>query len=235
MSHNTNRYLFSSFKSSARKYLVQFNVYANYWWYFCSAAIAFALGPPIRILRPFSTAIWAVHGEIRIKFDGPASPSNSRRHVNNIGLHTFESLASDLLERLFYTDPLLRRRLIKRNPVVSVAPLFSFSSIHFSFTFSINFVSKHDEGEGFGFIWGGIIDKALLPFCQVLKSFTVRDIINENTAISSSIEGIAEGLELFLTRSVPNLEGHHLVINESLFLWEIGTDGWLSIACDLSI
>jgi hypothetical protein len=42
-------------------------------------------------------------------------------------------------------------------------------------------------------------------------------------------------LELFLACSVPNLEGHYLVINESLFLWEIGTDGWLSIACDLSI
>ena len=89
---------------------------------------------------------------------------------------------------------------------------------HLSVTLHINLVSKQHEWESFWIVWLSIIDEALSPLVNILKTRRVSKVEGQSTAISASVESEAQRLELFLPGSVPNLKRHHLSVDLDLLL-----------------
>jgi hypothetical protein len=61
----------------------------------------------------------------------------------------------------------------------------------------------------------------------------VSNIKDQRAAISTSVESVAQRLELLLPRSVPYLQIHLLVVYHDFLLLEIGTDCGLRVASRL--
>lgn len=61
------------------------------------------------------------------------------------------------------------------------------------------------------------------------------DIVYEAAAVSTAIESVSERLEFLLSRSIPNLECHDVVIDDNLLLTEVSTDCRLRIGVDFAI
>ena len=61
------------------------------------------------------------------------------------------------------------------------------------------------------------------------------DIVAESAAVSSLVEGIADGVILFLASCVPDLDGDDCVVNYNLLFLEVSTYGWLHLGRCLSL
>ena len=63
----------------------------------------------------------------------------------------------------------------------------------------------------------------------MLKSLLSREIEAEGAAISSFVESISNGLVLFLTSCIPDLDCHDGVVHYHFFFLKISSDSWLRI------
>lgn len=172
-----------------------------YWWYY-STAVALAFRGAVGICAWLS---WSTCSEIGVQLDSATGSRDGVWHHDGVGLHSLECLAGNLLECLLNWDALLGWGFIERNTIVGIAPLLALASVNFALALTINFIAQHDEREGLGLIRGGVIDETLLPFGQVLEGLAVCNVVDKNAAVSTSVESIAERLELFLTGCIPDL------------------------------
>lgn len=77
----------------------------------------------------------------------------------------------------------------------------------------IDFVSQHHEGEGVRVAGRGLNEELVAPGVERLEGFGGVDVVDEDAAVCATVEGYAEGLEAFLTRGVPELEGDDAVVD----------------------
>ena len=136
---------------------------------------------------------------------------------------------------IFDIDAVKGTRLIKHHVVILFAPSFAFVCGDFSSVLLVDFVAQADEGEGRGVTWASVLEEATLPSVEVLKTLLVCYVVSQSAAVGSSVEGIAERLELFLACSVPNLQRHNRVVDQDFLLAEVSADGGLRLTSDFAV
>lgn len=100
---------------------------------------------------------------------------------------------------------------------------------------SINFVTQKSKWERIHIIRACIFDESFLPPGEVFESLFVSDVVGEDAAVGSSVEGVAQGLELLLPRCIPNLQSHQLIVYHHFLLRKICSNSWLRIPCYSSV
>ena len=145
-----------------------------------------------------------------------------------------ESGARHVSECIFDVNTIEGTRLIKHHVVIILGPLLALFGRHLARVSLVVLVAKAHEREREWVARARILEEASLPPVQRLEASLVGDVVGERAAVSSSVEGIAERLELFLTGRVPDLQRHHGVVNENLLLAEVGANGRLRLASDLA-
>ena len=101
-------------------------------------------------------------------------------------------------------DGLLCRRLKVRDVALGLAPGHrAFLSYLPLVLLHIDLVPQHDEGEVLRIPWAGLDEELVPPTVQGLERLGAVDVVNEDTTIRTAVESDAEGLESFLTSSVP--------------------------------
>ena len=63
----------------------------------------------------------------------------------------------------------------------------------------------------------------------MLKRSLFSQIEAQGAAVSSSVEGIADGVVPLLSCSIPDLDGHNGVVDHHLFLLEVSANGRLGV------
>jgi hypothetical protein len=69
----------------------------------------------------------------------------------------------------------------------------------------INLVANDDKGKVLRSTRRGLDQELVSPALQGLETLCVVDIVHEHTAVGSAVERNSQGLETFLSGSVPNL------------------------------
>jgi hypothetical protein len=69
----------------------------------------------------------------------------------------------------------------------------------------VNLIPEDDEREVFGVLRVGLDEELVPPRIEGLKGFGRVDVVDEDTAVGSTIERDTEGLEAFLTGGIPEL------------------------------
>ena len=70
----------------------------------------------------------------------------------------------------------------------------------------------------------------LQPVLDVIKGTLFSAIVNKNDAHGALIVCLSDSTEAFLTRSIPNLKFHSLILHIDSFDLKVNTDGW-HMAC----
>lgn len=175
-----------------------------------STAVALVLGCAVGISVAASSLI--AH-EVGVEFNCSAGSPNRVGHDNRVGLHSLQRLAGDLLECLLDADALLGRRFVEGDAVVGVAPLLALPGVDLALLLAIDFVAEDHERERLGVLRGCVVDETLFPLGQIFEGFLARDVIDQHAAVGSSVESVAERLELLLARGIPDLQCYYLVID----------------------
>jgi hypothetical protein len=69
----------------------------------------------------------------------------------------------------------------------------------------VDLVPEDDEGEGFWVARGGLDEEFVAPGVEGLEGFGRVDVVDEDAAVGTAVEGYTEGLEALLARRVPEL------------------------------
>lgn len=93
----------------------------------------------------------------------------------------------------------------------------------------VELVAQHHEGEARLARWSTVVHEAFAPAVQILERDGVRDIVNQTAAVGAAVKGVPKRLELLLASCVPNLQRHHVVVNDELLLAEVGANRWLGV------
>lgn len=92
----------------------------------------------------------------------------------------------------------------------------------------INLVSQYYEWEVLGITRAGLNQEFVSPAVQGLKRLGAIDIVYEDTAVGTSVESDSQGLESFLSGSVPQLftesvmEPNGIMANYDVLAWSLG-------------
>ena len=106
---------------------------------------------------------------------------------------------------------------------------------HIPLSLPIQFVAEYNKGELAAAAGPAIIHEAFAPAVQILQRDGVRNIVDEAAAVRPSVERVSERLELLLARCVPNLQRHHIIINNNFLLAEVSADRRLRILVDFAV
>ena len=114
---------------------------------------------------------------------------------------------------------------------VSFQILSHISLCHLSLFFSVHFIAHHKNRKFLRLLDSALIYKAFSPPFDMLEClflmkfyFKIGDIVNDNTAICSSIEHVSHAIESFLACSIPNLHGYFFSLIHDALHDNIGTN-----------
>ena len=113
---------------------------------------------------------------------------------------------------VFYLKSLNGTSFVKHHVVVLFCPGLPLGSRHCTISLLIKFVSDTDEWEWLWVCWSCIFIESVSPSTQSIETLGICDVINQSAAISSTVEGVPKGLELFLPCSIPNLKCDHCIV-----------------------
>lgn len=130
------------------------------------------------------------------------------------------------LKRLLNIDALLRAclKIWHCAPALTIR-MCSLLADHPPLLTHIDLVAQHDEWKALRISWGGLDQKLVAPRVERVERFRGVDVIYQYAAVGTTIEGDAEGLEAFLSRCVPELEGHNAVVDCDFLGEEVSADG----------
>ena len=77
------------------------------------------------------------------------------------------------------------------DPVVLCAPALRPGSVNFSIR-QIYLVSDKDEWESLDIIWTSVLNEAITPLVESIKTLAICEIVGESTAICATIESESE-------------------------------------------
>ena len=109
-------------------------------------------------------------------------------------------------------DALHGTSLKKQHVIVLVGPVLALFCLYLSASLLVQFISKTQKWERLCVRGSSIVDKSLLPFVEVLKAFTIGQVVAKNAAVRTSVERISQRLKLLLAGRVPDLQGDHRVV-----------------------
>lgn len=124
-----------------------------------------------------------------------------------------------------------------RNIALSSTPLFGllFSDLAGIAAINVDLVSKNDKWEVIGVVWASLDEEFVSPVFKVVKGFRGVDVIDEDAAVCSSVEGYAEALEAFLAGCVPDLHCDEAVVDLDLLGEEVGANGGFVLTAELLV
>ena len=85
------------------------------------------------------------------------------------------------------------------------------------FRFQIHFVTYHHEGHVVSVRSRSLRQKLVSPGIEVGEGAELGDVVDEDAAVGSSVEGVAQRLEPLLPRSIPNLQSSRGVLKLHIF------------------
>ena len=118
-----------------------------------------------------------------------------------------------LEECLIDCDSLHRACFKEHHVVVFLRPLLALGCRNLAQALLVQLVSKADKWEVMGVRRPCVFNESRLPSTEVLKASLVRDIVHKCAAVGTTVERIAERLELFLAGGIPDLQSDHCVID----------------------
>ena len=113
---------------------------------------------------------------------------------------------------VFYLKTLDGTRLVKHHVIVFLSPSLTLCSGYCTIGLLIQFIADANKREWLWVCWACIFIKAVSPSAQCIETLCICDVINKGAAVSSTVEGVAKWLELFLTCSIPNLKSDYSVV-----------------------
>ena len=69
----------------------------------------------------------------------------------------------------------------------------------------------------------------------MFEACLIGDVVDENAAISPSVEGGTKGLKSLLACRVPYLKDYDAILQLDFFVGEVSPNGWLEILCKPSV
>ena len=129
------------------------------------------------------------------------------------------------LKRLFNIDALLGagfkvRHLASRLTIL----LCTLLTDHPSILAHIDLVAQHHEGETLRVAGRGLDQELITPAVECFEGFRAVDVVDQDAAVGTSVEGYSQGLETLLPGSVPKLEGHDAVVDSDFLGQKVGAD-----------
>ena len=113
---------------------------------------------------------------------------------------------------VFYLKSFNGTSLVKHHIVVLFCPGLTLGSWYCTISLLIKLVSDTNEWEWLRVCWSCIFIESISPSAQSIETLGICDVINQSATISSTVEGVAKWLELFLPCSIPNLKSDHSVV-----------------------
>ena len=80
-----------------------------------------------------------------------------------------------------------------------------------------------------------IFDETSLPATETFEARLICDVVDQSAAVRTPVKCVTQGLEFFLACCIPYLKRDHGVVNEHLFLGEIGSNRGLGLTSCLSV
>ena len=165
----------------------------------------------------------------RIELDIPSDATDGVRHDHFVTFLILEGLFNHSYESVINICVLQGRRLKVRYVAIFRAPAFCLLSRDLTITYFIRFIAHDDEWEVLCICLPCMLQEAISPLGQVLKSLLACEIKAEGAAISSFVKSISNGLVLFLASCIPDLHCHDCVVDYHFFFLKISSDSWLGI------
>eukprot|EP00443_Scrippsiella_acuminata_P087491 CAMPEP_0115441112 /NCGR_PEP_ID=MMETSP0271-20121206/36655_1 /TAXON_ID=71861 /ORGANISM="Scrippsiella trochoidea, Strain CCMP3099" /LENGTH=169 /DNA_ID=CAMNT_0002866887 /DNA_START=356 /DNA_END=863 /DNA_ORIENTATION=+ len=109
-----------------------------------------------------------------------------------------------------------------RDVVLRLAPRVGLRSGHLPLGVQVGFVADDHEGEVVRVARVRLVKEFIAPILHRLEGLLYRDVIDQDATVGPAVEGHAQALESFLPSSVPNLQGHGLVVDRDLLGQEVG-------------
>lgn len=126
-----------------------------------------------------------------------------------------QGVLGDGLERLLHIDGFLGGSLEVRDVPLRLTPGHrAFLGDLPLILLHIDLVSQYDEGEVLGVTRAGLNEELVPPTVQSLERLGAVDVVHEDTAVRSTVERDAQGLESFLTRSIPQLSITGIILDQ---------------------
>ena len=124
-----------------------------------------------------------------------------------------------------------------RNVTLSCTPLFGLllSDLAGIAAINVDLVSEDDEWEVVRVVGASLDEEFISPVFKVVEGFRGVDIVDEDAAVCSSVEGYAEALEAFLACCVPDLHCDEAVVDLDLLGEEVGANGGFVLTAELLV
>ena len=148
---------------------------------------------------------------------------------------SFHRLSSHLFKRVLYINSVQRAGFIELDVVILTGPLLSACRRNLSLILLVQLISEADERKVLGIGRPCIFNESTLPLVQIFEGLLVREVVAECAAVGTSIESVAQRLELFLTSGVPNLKRNNCIVDKNLLFAEVSSDGWLALPGSLAV
>ena len=142
---------------------------------------------------------------LRFNFHASRCFHHGLRHCKCLLSITPQCSLRHLQECLLDRSTIDGTRLIEEHVIVVAGPCLATSCGNLAIGLLVELIAKAYEGEGLGVLRPRILIEAVTPAAQCIKRSLVRDVVNEGAAVSSTIKGVPERLELLLACSIPNL------------------------------
>ena len=134
------------------------------------------------------------------------------RHSDSLLSIASQCLLCHLEESLLDTGAIDGACLIKEHVIVFVGPLLASLCGHRAISLLVKLISDADEGEWLRILRPSVLVEAISPSAKCFEWCLVRDVIAEGAAVSSTIKGVSEWLELLLAGGIPDLQRHNSVV-----------------------
>ena len=118
---------------------------------------------------------------------------------------SIDQVFCDALKSILHISAFESRCLFVRHVIIFSSPVFNHMLRSCSVLLKVLFVSYQEKGELFWVLRHCFVQELLSPCGQILETNWVRYIINQNTCLSSSIEGSTQALISLLSSCIPNL------------------------------
>ena len=128
-----------------------------------------------------------------VKFDSSTSSSDCVWQAEYlVGALSLQGHLNHLDKGIIYRDTLEGGCLEVRNVSILSAPSLYRLLANLAMFLSVDFVTKKNEWVGGWLIGSSVLEEALLPFSEGIEAFLACEIENECTAVSTSVEGVAQ-------------------------------------------
>lgn len=114
----------------------------------------------------------------------------------------------NVLEGLFNVGGVFCAHFEELDVPVRLAPLLRLGLLDLALAGLVELVAENDEGKMFWIFGLALHEEFVAPRVERVEGFRIGDVVDENAAICSSVEGAAQGLKALLACGVPNLRRH---------------------------